>query len=596
MTLLEIALAHAALGLHVFPVARDKSTRTAHGFKDASIDPERIRAWWTAMPSANPGFYPGASDDAVLDIDHGLTDLESFIAWRDRNGIPPTYTVRSGSRPEFKVHMYFRGGMKDVGAWELDGCSGQVKSLGGYVLAAGSEALHGEKHDKPGAPYEVIDGTLGVFAPTPDVVRQLKKPAVVSSNNAKVPKTAWNLPVREGQDRTGFLMEQTGAMRRLGCGVDAIRARMVELNEDPEIIADPVSEDRLDSTAANCAKYSVPEPVGTVTIGGSQPEQPKDWRLHYHSLEEFDNVKPPQFLVEGILQLQAILMIAAFVGQKKTLLVLNMVRSLLTGEPLFGKYKVPKQPSRVLYLGPENGLISFADRVKRLGLRDYIGKTLFFSTMNLAEPPALSDLTRQEIEGAVVIIDTLIRYSDGNENDSAAMKVLAESAFRLIRDGAAAVIVLHHSRKSSTTANDITLENCSRGSGELVAFVSAVMGVRTQDPDHAYESSSLIKFVKERDFEANPSSFEVVTDRKTCHMTYVDGSDNAKVTLGNTANKDGKDDEAIAVMKANQQLSNVKMAKLLKDAGIDRSKEWVRLKRLELGIGGLKAGEMAATL
>jgi hypothetical protein len=266
---LDIALQHAALGLHVFPVARDKSTLTHHGYKDASVDLEQIRKWWAQMPSANPGFSPGASDVAVLDVDHGLSDMESFIAWRTRNGIPATYTVRSGSRPEFKVHMYFRGAIRDIGKWELDGCSGQVKSLGGYVLAAGSEALHGEKHDKPGQPYEAIDGTLGVFAPAPDVVRNLRKPATASSDNSKVPKTAWSLPVHEGENRTGFLLEQTGAMRNLGCGKDAILAHMVELNGDPEIIADPVDDERLNNTAANCAKFPVPDPGPVVTIGSS---------------------------------------------------------------------------------------------------------------------------------------------------------------------------------------------------------------------------------------------------------------------------------------------------------------------------------------
>jgi hypothetical protein len=269
---LDIALSHAALGLYVFPVAKNKSTLGGHGHKDASIDPVRIRSWWAETPSANPGFSPGPSDVAVVDLDHGLTDMASFIAWRDRNGIPATYTVRSGSRPEFKVHMYFRGAIDDIGKWVLDGCSGQVKSLGGYVLAAGSEALHGEKHDKPGAPYEAIDGTLGVFAPTPDVVRQLRKPATAPSNNSKVPKTAWSLPVHETENRTGFLLEQTGAMRNLGCGKDAIFARMIELNADPEIIADPVDDARLERTAVNCAKFPVPGPVPVVTIGGPKAE------------------------------------------------------------------------------------------------------------------------------------------------------------------------------------------------------------------------------------------------------------------------------------------------------------------------------------
>jgi len=348
---LDAALQHASLGLYVFPVARDKSTLTAHGYKDASIDPERISAWWTKFPSSNPGFAPGASDVAVWDIDHGLTDMASFIEWRDRNGIPATYTVRSGSRPEFKVHMYFKGAMRDVGKWELDGCSGQVKSLGGYVLAAGSQALHGERHDKPGAPYEVIDGMLGVFADTPDVIRKLRKPAVATLNNSKVPKTAWSLPVHEGENRTGFLMEQTGAMRNLGCGKDAILARMIELNEDPEIIGDPVDDDRLERTAENCAKFPVPDPGPVVTIGGKKEEEKvTDWRERYHTFDEMNNAPEPTFIIEGFLQKDVISSIAAPVGQRKTIIAANVVHASLTGEQLFDHFAVVNPPARVLYL------------------------------------------------------------------------------------------------------------------------------------------------------------------------------------------------------------------------------------------------------
>jgi len=123
-----------------------------------------------------------------------------------------------------------------------------------------------------------------------------------------------------------------------------------------------------------------------------------------------------------------------------------------------------------------------------------------------------------------------------------------------------------------------------------VAFLSVALAMRTQDMDNEYESASLFRFVKQRDFEPKPSSFEVTTSRETCRMTFVDGSAGAVVTLGNTANKDGKDDAAVALMKANHTLSGVKLAKLLKDGGIERSKEWVRLKRLELGLGGVKIG------
>lgn len=335
------------------------------------------------------------------------------------------------------------------------------------------------------------------------------------------------------------------------------------------------------------------ESTAEVTIGSAEvePVQVKDWRAHYHSVTEHDHVGPPRFLIEDFLPEQSIMGIGAFVGQKKTLAALNIVFSLCSGEPLFGRYKVSRKPARVLYLGPENGLISFSDRVNRIGLREHLCKTFFYSTMSMQEKRPLTALTPEETQDAAIVIDTAIRFTDGSENDAAMMKEFAEHAFSLIRNKAACVVMLHHSPKTMTKANELTLENSFRGTGELSAFLSVALAMRTQDMDNEYESASLLRFVKQRDFEPRPSSFEVKTSRETCRMTFVDGSGGATVTLGNTANRDGKDDSAIALMQANKQLSNVKMAKLLKDAGFDhRSKEWVRLKRLELGIGGLKIG------
>ncbi len=589
---LNIALEHAARGLSVFPVARDKSTRTAHGFKDATTDPDIIRQWWAQMPTANPAVYPGASDVLVLDVDHGLTDLASFLAWMERNHLPRTYTVRSGSRPQFKVHLYYRGAMADVGEWHLDGCRGQIKSLGGYVLAAGSEALHGGKHDKPGLPYEVIDGTLGNFAPTPDVIRQLKKLEKATTNNSKVPKSAWSLPVHAGENRTGFLLEQTGTMRNLGCGKDSILARMIELNEDPQVIADPVDHERLESTAENCAKFTLPEVPPIVELGKPEPKPVTDWREHYHTVEAHDSVGPPEFLIEGVLQRQSIMGIGAFVGQKKTLLALNLAWSLCSGEPLFGKFKVTRQPSRVLYLGPENGLISFSHRVNLIGLRKHLGGTFFYSTMSMPEKVPLDGMLPEEIQGAAIFIDTAIRYTEGSENDAAQMKAFAELAFALIRDGAECVVLLHHSPKSMTQASELTLDNSFRGTGELTAFLSVALAMRTQDMDDEYNSPSLVRFVKQRDFEAKPTSFEVKTSRETCRMTFVDGSDGATATAKNgpKGNADGKEELAVQVIRDNPDLSQAKIKIKLQGMGIKRSTSWIGNKRYELHNQGCQTG------
>jgi hypothetical protein len=588
---LDTALQHASFGLYVFPVARNKSTLTEHGFKDASIDPEKICSWWSKTPSANPGFAPGASDVAVLDVDYGLSDMASFIEWRDRNGIPATYTVRSGSRPEFKVHMYFKGAMRDVGKWELDGCSGQVKSLGGYVLAAGSQALHGERHDKPGAPYEVIDGMLGVFADTPDVIRKLRKPAVATLNNSKVPKTAWSLPVHEGENRTGFLMEQTGAMRNLGCGKDAILARMIELNEDPEIIGDPVDDDRLERTAENCAKFPVPDPGPVVTIGGKKEEEKvTDWRERYHTFDEMNNAPEPTFIIDGFLQKDVISSIAAPVGQRKTIIAANVVHASLTGEHLFAHFAVVNRPARVLYLCPEMGLLSFTKRMRNLELMQYVGKTLFCRTMNSEGTLTLADLTADELRGALVVVDTAVRFVKGDENSSEHMKVFADECFGLMKAGAASVLVLFHSPKGTKEASELTLENCMRGSGDLGAFVSSCWATRLQEPDAPWESASYLKNVKQRDFESDP--FEVKSDR--LGRLHIIEQPSANVTLvsqkkGPIGNADGREEEALQVIRDNPTLSQPKIVLKLEEMGIKRSKSWVGNKRFELLNAGVKS-------
>ncbi len=573
---LDSALSNAARGFRVFP-ASGKAPLIQDRWTLATTDSEQIIKWWTQFPDANPGVVCGPSNLTVVDVDTGLADEPSLVRWMDELGLPKTYAVQTGG-DGFRVQLYYSGTRSTV-HHDLKGCGGEIRSIGAHVMGARSI------HPDTGREYRILWDLP--IVPLPDAVRDYKptkeKTVQTGVGAAFGLRTTWSLPVREGDDRSGYLMEQAGVLRHMGLGEDAIQAALYELNHNPERITVPKPDAVVNDIARRAAQFPLPEPepvLMPLSKPGVRPSRPSgaDWHLHYHTLNDFDNVRPPQFLIENVLQLQAILMIGAFVGQKKTLFVLNVVWSLLTGKPLFGKFEVVEKPARVLYLGPENGLISFADRVKRLGLREYIGKTFFFSTMSMENPPSLPDLTLAEIKDAVVVIDTLCRYTDGNENDSEAMKMASEMAFSLIRDGAKAVIVLHHSRKGSTKEGDITLENVSRGSGELVAFTSAVIGLRTQEPDRPYDSRTLAKFVKERDFETNPSAFEVMTDKQTCLMTFMDGSEGAKVVLlphGPKMNRDGMQAAADALIIANWKLSHAKIAELLKSSGIERSDAWV---------------------
>ena len=163
---LDTALDLASRGFYVFPLKpRDKWPIVAGGFKAATRDPEQIALWWKRNPDANVGIACEASGLCVVDCDHGLIGWDDFQAWRIRNGLPETFCVRSGRRPEFGVQMYYRGPIP-TSRWELDGCSGDIKSIGGLVVAPPS--IHPDSG-------EASPSWRLPIAQTPEVAKQLKK-------------------------------------------------------------------------------------------------------------------------------------------------------------------------------------------------------------------------------------------------------------------------------------------------------------------------------------------------------------------------------------------------------------------------------------
>ena len=97
MNVLDAALAYAARGWAVHPIrSRAKEPASAHGFKDATVDPALIRSWFENSPHLNVGIATGqASGIWVLDCDEGSAD--TLLDWeKDRGGLPDTPLVRTG--------------------------------------------------------------------------------------------------------------------------------------------------------------------------------------------------------------------------------------------------------------------------------------------------------------------------------------------------------------------------------------------------------------------------------------------------------------------------------------------------------------------
>jgi Bifunctional DNA primase/polymerase, N-terminal len=162
------ALAYAAAGWPVHPCKPDsKEPDTPHGFKDATTDERRIRAWWSAVPGRNVAIVTGAPGPDVLDVDV-KPDGDGWAAFNRLKGAG----ILSGARALVRtrsggLHVYFAGTGQACGRLvrhHLD-----FKSVGGYVLAPPSVV--------GGSSYEVLDHRPGKSARLDwAAVRQLLEP------------------------------------------------------------------------------------------------------------------------------------------------------------------------------------------------------------------------------------------------------------------------------------------------------------------------------------------------------------------------------------------------------------------------------------
>jgi hypothetical protein len=148
---LHRALAFAEAGWPVFPCqSGQKTPATAHGYLDATADPQQITRWFTRCPGANLAIATGAPGPDVLDVDQHGPAGNGYAAFNrlHRAGMLDGATAYVAT-PSGGLHAYFTGTTQRNGhlpAHHLD-----FRSQGGYILAPPSHV--------GGKPYQLIKTT-----------------------------------------------------------------------------------------------------------------------------------------------------------------------------------------------------------------------------------------------------------------------------------------------------------------------------------------------------------------------------------------------------------------------------------------------------
>lgn len=153
-------------GWHVFPLVPNRfEPLTTHGFKDASNDPEIVKAWWDKWPDANIGLALAPSGLMAADVD---PRHEGHKTWAERySHIDSTLKAKSAGDG---IHYIF----KVPEGTEVKGSFGPGVDAKwrGYVILAPS--VRKGVQGKPDGKYEWISAGNAAPSPMPEEFRLVK--------------------------------------------------------------------------------------------------------------------------------------------------------------------------------------------------------------------------------------------------------------------------------------------------------------------------------------------------------------------------------------------------------------------------------------
>ncbi len=180
---------------------------------------------------------------------------------------------------------------------------------------------------------------------------------------------------------------------------------------------------------------------------------------------------PPRWLVEGRMTRETLTVLGAKPGVGKSWIALDLSLAVATGRPFLGS--PVRSPGRVLYLDAENGEHLALRRLRQLGARpEDLGGRLRYSTEPLVLVRTLDVrrllLTLEEHRPDLVVVDTLASHAPSAESDTESMAGFLAQVWSASRASGAAMLLLHHLRKSLQSAGRDDPLDSFRGAGHLI--------------------------------------------------------------------------------------------------------------------------------
>ena len=180
------------------------------------------------------------------------------------------------------------------------------------------------------------------------------------------------------------------------------------------------------------------------------------------------------WVVDKLLVKNGITFFAGEPASGKSFIAMQLALDVSQGKPFLGCYQTIK--GNVLYIDEENGIITLLSRFDKLKRGSNIQNvnnifTSIFSNFKFDDEISTSALESfiETHDISVVIIDSMVRCLDGDENSSKDVRLIFETIKRSLTLGAS-FIILHHMKKDHSGNM-----NSLRGSSDFPAMADCVL-------------------------------------------------------------------------------------------------------------------------
>ena len=225
------------------------------------------------------------------------------------------------------------------------------------------------------------------------------------------------------------------------------------------------------------------------------------------------------WLVDRILPKEAVGILAGPAGYGKSWLLLDLAIEMSRGGKWLGQFSTT--PGRILYLDEESSVMLLRKRFKKLlkakGL-DEEGVEVHLSVgqgLSLSEMQSVARLRGllKTLKPSLVIIDSLIRVHNAEENSAKEMAEVFGVVKDLVREFKCSFLFADHQRKPGhfNVSSDLLL----RGSTEKVAFIDSLLSLQRKD------NHLIVDHSKSRHDEAIPAFIVSIEDDPSKTATRV---------------------------------------------------------------------------